>query len=80
MPCVEFAAVDQVATMRMISRLLSMKHLKMKELIISHPNVMNFMGVCIDAGPTPYIVLPYMANGDLLSYVQHTRVGLHRVH
>ena len=46
----------------------------MKEL--SHPNVMNLMGVCIDAGPTPYIVLPYMANGDLLSYIRKQRNSL----
>ena len=48
--------------------------LKMKEL--SHPNVMNLIGVCIDAGPTPYIVLPYMANGDLLSYIRKQRNSL----
>ena len=46
----------------------------MKEL--SHPNVMNLMGLCIDAGPTPYIVLPYMANGDLLSYIRKQRNSL----
>ena len=46
----------------------------MKEL--SHPNVMNLMGVCIDAGPTPYIVLPYMANGDLLSYIRKQQNSL----
>ena len=42
--------------------------LKMKEL--HHPNVVNLLGVCLDAGPSPYIVLPYMANGDLLSYLR----------
>ena len=26
-----------------------------------HPNVMGLIGVCLDAGPAPYIVLPYMA-------------------
>ena len=46
----------------------------MKEL--SHPNVMNLLGVCIDAGPTPYIVLPYMANGDLLSYIRKQQNSL----
>ena len=46
----------------------------MKEL--GHPNVMNLLGVCVDAGPTPYIVLPYMANGDLLSYIRKQRNSL----
>ena len=46
----------------------------MKKLI--HPNVMNLIGVCVDAGPTPYIVLPYMANGDLLSYLRKCQNSL----
>ena len=32
---------------------------RMKQL--SHPNVMGLIGNCVDAGPAPYIVLPYMA-------------------
>ena len=48
--------------------------LKMKELC--HPNVMNLLGVCLDAGPTPYIVLPFMENGDLLSYIKKHRESL----
>ena len=37
---------------------------------------MNLIGVCVDAGPTPYIVLPYMANGDLLSYLRKRQNSL----
>ena len=48
--------------------------LKMKELC--HPNVMNLLGVSLDAGPTPYIVLPFMENGDLLSYIKKHRESL----
>ena len=33
--------------------------LKMKQL--NHSNVMTLEGVCIDAGPAPFIILPYMA-------------------
>ena len=33
--------------------------LKMKQL--NHFNVMTLEGVCLDAGPAPFIVLPYMA-------------------
>ena len=38
-----------------------------------HPNVMNLLGVCLDAGPAPYLILPYMANGNLLSYLRNNR-------
>ena len=33
-----------------------------------HPHVLNITGVCVDAGSTPYIVMPFMANGSLLAY------------
>ena len=38
-----------------------------------HPNVMNLLGVCLDAGPAPYLILPYMANGNLHSYLKNNR-------
>ena len=41
---------------------------KMK--MFDHPNVMNLLGVCLDAGPAPYIVLPFMSGGDLLSHMK----------
>ena len=47
---------------------------KMKQF--SHPNVMNLIGVCMDAGPAPYIVMPFMANGSLLSYLRKERPNL----
>ena len=28
---------------------------------LNHPNVMRLVGICFDAGTTPYIVLPFMA-------------------
>ena len=48
--------------------------LKMKAL--SHPNILNLIGVSIDAGDSPYIVMPYMANGSLLSYLRKERPNL----
>ena len=42
----------------------------------NHPNVMNLIGVCIDGGPAPYIVMPFMANGSLLSYLRKKRANL----
>ena len=48
--------------------------LQMKDF--QHRNVMGLLGVCLDAGPAPYLVLPYMANGDLLSYLKANREQL----
>ena len=47
---------------------------KMKHL--NHLNVMTLKGVCLDGGPVPYVVLPYMANGSLLSYLKKERSNL----
>ena len=41
-----------------------------------HPNVMSLIGVCLDAGPVPYIVLPFMDGGDLLSHIRRERSSL----
>ena len=37
---------------------------------------MRMLGVCLDAGPAPYLVLPFMTNGDLLSYLRKNREEL----
>ena len=41
-----------------------------------HPNVMPLIGVCLDGGPTPLIVMPYMVNGSLLDYLRKERTRL----
>ena len=38
-----------------------------------HPNVLKLIGVCLDGGPAPYIIMPFMANGSLLSYLRNQR-------
>ena len=39
-------------------------------LDFDHPNVMNLLGVCFDTEDhLPVIILPYMANGDLKSFL-----------
>ena len=38
--------------------------------VFKHPNVMSLLGVCLDMGPVPYIVLPFMSGGDLLTHIQ----------
>ena len=45
--------------------------LQMKNL--SHPNILNLIGVCMDGGPAPYIVMPYMANGSLLVHLRENK-------
>lgn len=41
-----------------------------------HPNVLSLIGICVDAGPAPYIVMPFMANGSLISYLKKERSNL----
>ncbi len=38
-----------------------------------HPNVLKLSGVCLDGGPAPYVIMPFMANGSLLSYLKEER-------
>ena len=41
-----------------------------------HPHVLSVIGVCVDAGPAPYIVMPFMANGSLLTYIKKEKMNL----
>ena len=62
-----------MSNMSDITELLD-ESLKMKSF--AHPNILNLIGVCVDAGPAPYIVMPYMANGSLLHYLRKERPHL----
>ena len=42
----------------------------------NNPNVLTVKGVCLDGGPLPYIIMPYMANGSLLSFLKKERSNL----
>ena len=42
-----------------------------------HPNVLTLTGVCVDGGPVPYIVMPFMFNGSLISYLTKEREELY---
>ena len=42
----------------------------------NHPNVLNMLGVCIDGGPAPFIVMPLMANGSLRAYLKKERPNI----
>ena len=48
---------------------------KMKNL--HHPNVMPLIGVCLDASKGISIVMPFMANGNLLDYLKKERANLY---
>ena len=41
-----------------------------------HPNVMKLLGVSISKSRTPFIVMPFMARGTLLSYLRRNRENL----
>ena len=38
-----------------------------------HSHVMGLIGVCLDAGSAPFIIMPYMTNGSLLKYLKRER-------
>ena len=40
-----------------------------------HPHILGLLGVCFDTPDgSPYIVLPFMANGSLKKYLKEKRV------
>ena len=41
-----------------------------------HKHVVTLRGVCLDGGPAPYIIMPFMANGSLLAYLKKNRETL----
>ena len=45
--------------------------IKMKDL--NHPNILRLIGICVDGGPAPFIITPFMENGSLLSYLRRNR-------
>ena len=42
---------------------------------IVHPNVMGILGICLDCH-APYVVMPFMANGSLHTYLRKHRIEL----
>ena len=41
-----------------------------------HPNVLTLSGVCLDGGPAPFIIMPFMTNGSLLAHLKKNRATL----
>ena len=47
---------------------------KMKSF--DHLNILSLIGVCLDLGTAPCIVMPFMNEGSLLSYLKRERTNL----
>ena len=54
----------------------SMMNEVLKMQFFDHPNVMSLIGVCVDGGAGPSIIMPYMANGSLLSFLKKERENM----
>ena len=40
----------------------------------SHPNVLGMEGICLDPeSQSPYLILPFMMNGDLKTFLKNNR-------
>ena len=48
--------------------------IKMKSF--DHLNVLSLIGICLDLGDAPCIVMPFMDEGSLLSYLRRERNNL----
>ena len=60
---------DDVEVNQFVEESLKMSRFK-------HAHVMGLIGVCFETGSTPFIVMPYMANGSLLKYLKKERHNL----
>jgi len=38
-----------------------------------HPHVLGLIGISLDANNSPYLLLPYMENGDLREFLKNKR-------
>ena len=45
--------------------------IRMKQF--NHSNVLGLLGVCVNAGSAPYVVLPFMAKGSLFDWLKRER-------
>lgn len=54
---------DQTEVDKFVEESLIMSHFK-------HSHIMELIGVCLDTGSAPFIIMPFMANGSLLQYLK----------
>ena len=64
--CLCIGEFNQAEVNTFVEESLKMSHFK-------HAHVMGLMGVCLDSGTAPLIIMPYMANGSLLKYLKRER-------
>ena len=38
-----------------------------------HPHVLGLIGICLDPSNSPHLLLPFMKNGDLRTYLRNRR-------
>eukprot|EP00731_Ephydatia_muelleri_P021568 Em0014g159a len=75
-------AEPQLVAVKTLKGLFTMNDLcsMMREILkmqdFHHPHVMTLIGVSFDANHTPSMVMPFMANGSLLSYLKNNRSSL----
>ena len=60
---------DQMEVDKFVEESLKMSHFK-------HSHIMNLIGVCLDTGSAPFIIMPYMDNGSLLKYLRRERENI----
>ena len=48
----------------------------LKMTYFDHCNVLSLIGICIDGGLSPYIIMPLMSKGSLLSLLKRQRHNL----
>ena len=39
----------------------------------NHPHVLGMVGICLDTVLSPHLLLPYMVNGDLRTFLRNKR-------
>ena len=52
------------------NRIVDMIKESVKMHSFEHPHVLNIIGVCVDAGPSPYIVMPFNDHTNVIRYLQ----------
>ena len=55
---------------------LNLEEEVLKMQYFKHPNVMSLIGVCENFCGGPAVVMPFMANGNLLDYLRRERKNL----